>query len=326
MDRFFNNAQISAFLSHYAIENWPDILESFALFAIRSLRLHYPEATHPTTTELTDFFAAKPHDCLLEVYADLHRLDKKVRLLLGTRLPEKAHSRSKDRSKSRRQSKTKESQNNVFSTSFDTNKKPQPKMTIRPSLQNLSKNSGHVGTQKDQSERKCRPQTEMGEYREKSVKSKNRAETGKRIVSKENVPSDVHSPRSRKMSRNCSALHENEYNCVKPATATSSTRNKNFPSKQKSRETLSRRDSIHSFNEKCELWAPDSSGVEKLISAHKADVCDRPNFYSDAAGREPIKAFNKFTTLLNDHKLKHNYHGQSEEGNSPLLTRHAKPL
>eukprot|EP00826_Nyctotherus_ovalis_P061658 TRINITY_DN8794_c0_g3_i1.p1 TRINITY_DN8794_c0_g3~~TRINITY_DN8794_c0_g3_i1.p1 ORF type:complete len:324 (-),score=80.58 TRINITY_DN8794_c0_g3_i1:30-1001(-) len=323
MDRFFNNAQISAFLSHYAIECWPSIIESFALFAIRSLWLHHPEGTYPDTKDLVEFFSRRDEDCLVEVYVELHRLDKKMRQLVKHRLPEKGRPHSKGHSKSRRQSKTKENQNNVFSTSFDTNKKPQAKMIIKSSL---PKNSGYAGTQKEQSERKCRPQTEMGEYREKSTRSKNRAETGKRVVSKENVASDAHSPRNRKMSRNCSALHENEYNCVKPATATSSTRNKNFPSKQKSRETLSRRDSIHSFNEKCELWAPENSGMEKLISAHKVDACERLNFYSDAAGREPIKVFNKFTTLLNDHKFKHNYHGQLEEGNSPLLTSHAKPL
>lgn len=320
MDKFFNNRQISTFLSHYSIDHWPDIIEAFALYSIQAFFLQYPETNYPSTKELIQFFASKTESIneeLVNIYVDLHKLDKRLRQVVRHKLP---HEHSKNHSKSRSRTKG----NNAPNASFEVDKKMQGNripVTTHHRRKDDQANSDYLLAKKEQGERKSRPQTEMKEYKEKSTRKN--AETSKRNTSKENISNDTHSPRARRISRNCSALRENEYNLIKPATTTSSTRNKNFQTKNKSRETLSRRESIHSFNEKYELWVPDTNNMEKLITAHRIDPCERPN--SDITGREPIKAFNKFTSLIKDHKLKYNY-CQPERANSPLLTNNANLL
>jgi len=287
MDKFFNNQKISNFLSHYSIDHWPDIIESFTLYSIRVLFLQYPEGTHLPTKELIEFFNKKGEDVseeLVSVYMDLHKLDKRIRQMVKHKLPNPSRSHSKHHSKSKKQIKTRD-QPDVY---FDIDKNNKIHSHYKSKDQQVSSDY--------QKSSKSRPQTEMKEYK-----------------CKENVSNDTHSPTARRISRNCNALHENEYNLVKPATTTSSTRNKNLLSKNKSKQTLSRRESIHSSNEKYELWVPEKNNVEKLVSGHRMDPYERHN--SEITTREPIKVFNKFSSLIKDHKLKHN----PERANSPLV-------
>ncbi len=96
MDKIFNEPEIAAFIGHYTMEDWGQVLRTLAIYAIRTIRSSYPRDLHPSLAELSELCesaanskkpVADPSKSLLieqleTIYEQFHRLDKKMRRIV----------------------------------------------------------------------------------------------------------------------------------------------------------------------------------------------------------------------------------------------------
>lgn len=315
MERLLKNAEIASFLSHYPADHWFTILESLTLHSVRSLISFY--FGYPSLEELEDSCKSRHtafSDKLQELRHDFRKIDNKLQQLAEqchTVHYSKIHSTTKDH----------ELETNFISKA--TKNYFTPNNCVK-SAEDEALN-GHVpGTiafhKKAARVQECPLQTirfhNKSEHDKdrlsKDVKAKelHKEYYGGTLYTHKKLNSDIQgllTSRDKQGSKeNSNGEDLKAYKTTR--LSTDRPRNKKSAMRRKAKELLSNIEDIRSHNNRVEAWTTDWGKDAGRAAGHRLETQgtkSNGNLKAERAEWEQSEGFNKFTTLIRNHKSKH---------------------
>eukprot|EP00826_Nyctotherus_ovalis_P016528 TRINITY_DN14788_c0_g1_i2.p1 TRINITY_DN14788_c0_g1~~TRINITY_DN14788_c0_g1_i2.p1 ORF type:complete len:354 (+),score=82.98 TRINITY_DN14788_c0_g1_i2:72-1133(+) len=320
MERVLKNADIASFLSHYPADHWFTILELLTLHSIRSLISFY--FGYPNLEELEDFCKSRNtafSDKLQELRHDFRKVDSKLQ-----QLAEQCHTAHYSKINSTK--KNSELENNFISKAAKNYFTPN---NCVKSVEDEVLNGHAPGTIAFH-----KKAARVQEYPLQTIRFHNKSEHDKDHLNKDAKAKELHKEyyggtlyTHKKLNSDIQGLKENsngeDLKAYKTTRiSTDRPRSKKSAMRKKAKELLSNIEDIRSHNNRVEAWVTDSGKNADCIQSHRLELHgtrSNANLNAERAEWEQSEGFNKFTTLIRNHKSKH-------RGKSDFTTTAFNPL